>query len=115
MADYWNENEYEHIVGPDYEHTGGYHGDETSVEQIRGCTTAQCLVAKREHWQPSNDDLDFERHSAYHLTGLADCNWLKKTKFTPVLHGVDQIAAVYGAQPSGIIKFAFNPILRSDH
>ncbi|KPM40538.1 hypothetical protein AK830_g6027 [Neonectria ditissima] len=64
--------EYEHISGPGCTHLGGYHGDRISAEEMRGCTTVQCLVRKLGDWYPRSDDLRFERESKFHLTGLSD-------------------------------------------
>lgn len=62
---------YEHIAGPGCRSIRGYHGDKISVEEMRGCTTVQCLMPKEEDWKPRHDDLDFEKESTYQLTGLA--------------------------------------------
>lgn len=76
--------EYEHIAGPTCQHLGGYHGDKISAEEMRGCTTIQCLIAKPDDRQPLRDDLAFEQVSAYHLTGLAeDITSSGKVEFSP--------------------------------
>lgn len=54
----------------------GYHGIAISVEAMRGCNTAQCLVPKPtndwERWEPRADDEPFEIEGDYFLSGLTD-------------------------------------------
>ncbi|KAE8369255.1 hypothetical protein BDV27DRAFT_121026 [Aspergillus caelatus] len=62
---------------------------------MRGCHTVQCILAKRQEWEPRPDDLAFERESRYHLTGVAEIMSSSGDglKFAPVRHGVDNIRA----------------------
>lgn len=84
----------EHIAGPDCTSTGGYNGHRISLEEMRGCTSFQCLMEKRSDWQASEDDEDFEIESNYFLTGLGidmpsrDEN---SPRVFPVRHGADEI------------------------
>ena len=86
---------YEHIAAPDCEHTEGYHGDQISVVEMRGCQTVQCLVLKGENWKPQDDDMEFEKTSSYQLTGLADHmpSGGHDLKFSPVRNGVESADA----------------------
>jgi hypothetical protein len=63
---------HEHIAGPSCRDTGAYLPHAISAEEMRNCHTVQCLLRKPRGWQPSADDLDFEKGSEYFLTGLAD-------------------------------------------
>ena len=60
----------EHIAGPACGHKGGYSGHRISVEEMRGCTTLQCLVRKPDGWHPEDDDEGFEREGRHFLSGL---------------------------------------------
>ncbi|KAE8141639.1 hypothetical protein BDV38DRAFT_190483 [Aspergillus pseudotamarii] len=86
---------YEHIAGPDCRNILGYLGRNISTEEMRGCHTVQCILAKRQDWEPRPDDLAFERESQYHLTGVAEImpSSGDGLKFAPVRHGVDNIRA----------------------
>ncbi|KAK4092408.1 hypothetical protein Purlil1_3029 [Purpureocillium lilacinum] len=81
--------EYEHVAGPDCQHTNCYNGHNISVEQMTDCLTAQCLYVKPDDWEPRPDDMPFEATSRYCLSGLAGnvpsggCD----LKFTPARHG----------------------------
>ncbi|RAQ45561.1 hypothetical protein AFGD_005874 [Aspergillus flavus] len=86
---------YEHIAGPDCRNTQGYLGKNISAEEMTGCHTVQCILAKREDWEPRPDDMEFEHKSRYHLTGVAE-NMPSSgygLKFAPVRHGIDNIQA----------------------
>lgn len=73
----------EHIAGPNcvasrYVHA--YSGYRVSFEEMKACTTVQCLGPKDSDymvdldrgWKPLPDDEDFERTSNYCLSGLGD-------------------------------------------
>ena len=64
----------EHIAGTGCNSTIGYNGCHISVEEMYGCSTSQCLSAKRSlsKWTPEADDQDFELHGDYFLSGLND-------------------------------------------
>ncbi|KAJ6446439.1 E3 ubiquitin-protein ligase BRE1 [Purpureocillium lavendulum] len=81
--------EYEHIAGPDCQHTSCYNGNNISVEQMADCMTAQCLLVKPDNWAPRPDDMDFEATSRYFLTGLAGNvpSGGDGMKFAPARHG----------------------------
>lgn len=68
---------WEHVsAAPDCWASEGYHGMDISVEAMRGCNTAQCLVPKStEDWDlfgPRADDEPFEIDGDYFLSGLTD-------------------------------------------
>ena len=83
-------NHLEHLAGPSCTNHSGYSGHRISAEEMRGCTTSQCLVKKPSDWVPEADDKGFELDSNYFLSGLGsympsrdDAN----TKFDPHRHG----------------------------
>lgn len=87
--------QHEHIAGPDCGNTGGYNGHRISVEEMKGCTTSQCLIPKAltgfQDWQEPDGtpltaargtedvsdprdmpvDEPFEIEGAYFLSGLS--------------------------------------------
>ena len=67
-------NNIEHIAGSGCCNTQGYSGHKISVEEMRGCQVAQCLVRKPQGWtfEPMEDDDDFEKGGAFFLSGLTD-------------------------------------------
>ncbi|UNI14294.1 hypothetical protein JDV02_000938 [Purpureocillium takamizusanense] len=81
--------EYEHVAGPDCQHTNCYNGHNISVEQMTDCLTAQCLYIKPDNWEPRPDDMAFEATSRYCLTGLAGNvpSGGYGIKFAPTRHG----------------------------
>jgi hypothetical protein len=68
------DSDVEHIAGPGCLNRAGYSGHEISVEEMRGCQVAQCLVRKPQGWngEPWEDDEDFEKTGAFFLSGLTD-------------------------------------------
>jgi hypothetical protein len=66
----------EHIAGPNCEDTQGYNGNDIPAEEMRTCTTIQCLIEKQWQWQlewrPEPDDGVFENEGDYSLSGLGD-------------------------------------------
>ncbi|KAF7590716.1 hypothetical protein BBP40_002507 [Aspergillus hancockii] len=92
---YYKARCYEHIAGPDCRNSQGYLARNISPEEMRHCHTVQCLLAKREGWEPQVDDLDFEQKSRNHLTGVVESMPSSGygLKFAPVRHGVDDIRA----------------------
>jgi hypothetical protein len=42
----------EHIAGPNCENTQGYNGNNISAEEMRTCTTIQCLAERQWQWPP---------------------------------------------------------------
>lgn len=91
----WNEcQELEHLAGPRCEHASGYCGFNISAEEMRGCTTVQCLVVKTSEWTPEPDDQDFELTGKYFLSGL--CGQMPSRDIggptmTPPRHGAEDI------------------------
>lgn len=68
---------WEHIAGPNCVEHRGYDGNTIPVEEMKYCTTVQCIVGygvayheSSEEWHPERGDEDFERTSKYHLSGL---------------------------------------------
>lgn len=93
---YWYTQKYavEHIAGPRCIKSGGYSGHNISVEEMRGCQVAQCLVRKPEGWTfvPAEDDEDFEKEGAFFLSGLIDHMPSRDSNYPqaqPPRHGCD--------------------------
>jgi hypothetical protein len=93
-------NFVEHIAGVNCEHRQGYNGNAISAEEMRLCTTVQCIVPKDSEahgempdWFPASDDEDFERDSKYFLSGLGDrCgSWEDYSSVEPQRHNFDDI------------------------
>ncbi|KAE8395631.1 hypothetical protein BDV23DRAFT_178676 [Aspergillus alliaceus] len=86
---------FEHIAGPGCRNREGYLGRNISVEEMRGCHTVQCLIMKNPDWEPRGDDLEFERESQFHLTGVTESMPSSGygLKFAPIRHGIDNIQA----------------------
>jgi hypothetical protein len=90
----------EHIAGVECGHRHGYNGNAISVEEMKLCTTVQCIVEKDSDahgampdWFPEPDDEDFERDSKYFLSGLGDrCgSWEDDTTVEPQRHDFNDI------------------------
>ena len=82
----------EHLAGPGCLHPSGYSGARISAEQMRGCTTVQCLVRKTSDWSPEQGDQDFELASDYFLSGLSatmPSRDVSGPETLPKRHGVD--------------------------
>ena len=101
--DYWRakykrkteQRRIEHLAGPGCQHPHGYCGFNVTAEEMRGCTTNQCLVRKPSEWEPQPDSYDFERKSNYFLSGLS--SYMKPRLdnnpwYTPPRHGVEQLS-----------------------
>ena len=75
----------EHIAGPGCVHEGGYHGHAISLEEMRGCTTHQCLVWKGDGWLTDSEDekTEIEPRSNYYVTGTGD--YLPAYDFDPAV------------------------------
>ena len=88
---YLDEQNFEHIAGPNCRNTNGYHGHAISVEEMRNCYTFQGLIRKSRDWVPASDDEDFELESNYFLSGI--CGHMPSThagylpEVTPPRHG----------------------------
>ena len=81
---------FEHLAGPGCIHYGGYSGHGITAEQMRGCTTVQCLVRKTPEWRPGPDDQSFELDGKYFLTGLSGGMPSRdkgNPQFVPIRHG----------------------------
>ena len=61
----------EHLAGPRCNHASGYCGFNISAEEMKGCTTLQCLVRKTPEWTSEPDDQEFEQSGEYYLSGLS--------------------------------------------
>ncbi|KAI0167625.1 hypothetical protein BJ166DRAFT_520332 [Pestalotiopsis sp. NC0098] len=71
--------EYEHLAGgleckwlESCVCEGAYNGHAISAEEMRGCTTLQCLVPKGDDWESEDDDEEFEKSGKFFLSGLSD-------------------------------------------
>ncbi|KAL4908049.1 hypothetical protein BDW74DRAFT_175833 [Aspergillus multicolor] len=71
----------DHIAGPGCKsNEGAYKGSQISIDEMRGCRTAQFLVWKEGDemtsegltWEPEADDLEFEAENDYFLSGVCD-------------------------------------------
>jgi hypothetical protein len=92
---YHNGRDVEHIAGPRCEDWNGYSGYDISVEEMRGCQTAQCLVRKPRglKFEPLPDDQDFEKDGDFFLSGLTDHMPSRDSGFpqlTPARHNCDE-------------------------
>ncbi|KAL4731183.1 hypothetical protein ACLX1H_000144 [Fusarium chlamydosporum] len=66
------EDDQEHIPGPNCGQSGAYNGHRITMEAMKHCQTLQCLVYKPADWQPQPDDEEFEVSGHYFLSGLSD-------------------------------------------
>jgi hypothetical protein len=91
---------WEHIAGPVCLHEGGYSGHAISVEEMKYCTTMQCIVPYDSQYNqsfpdpgPEPDDEGFERRGVYHLSGLGDrCgSWEDDCNVYPARHGCHEV------------------------
>ena len=86
--------ELEHLAGPRCEHVRGYCGFNISPEEMKGCTTSQCLVRKTPGWASEPHDQGFEQSGMYHLSGLCGAmpprNW-DGLSITPPRHDADNL------------------------
>ena len=110
-------NFIEHIAGVDCGHPHGYNGNAISAEEMRLCTTVQCIVEKRSEahdplpeWSPEPDDEDFERDSKYFTSGLGDrCgSWEDDCTVEPVRHGFNDLNPM-STEGFGLGDLAFHP------
>jgi hypothetical protein len=65
----------EHIPGPSCEEARAYSGHAISLQEMRGCRTAQFLIHKsvpEQPWQPDSLHESWEMTEDYFLSGLAD-------------------------------------------
>lgn len=88
-------HEVEHIAGPRCRYRSGYSGHRISVEEMRGCQVAQCLVRKPKGWkfEPLEDDENFEKEGGFFLSGLTDHMPSRDSSsphVQPPRHGCDQ-------------------------
>ena len=89
------ERDVEHIAGPRCCCRSGYSGHKISVEEMRGCQVAQCLVRKPKGWkfEPEADDEEFEKEGGFFLSGLTDhmpSRDMSSPRVQPPRHGCDQ-------------------------
>ena len=94
----------EHISGPTCQASNvsqAYSGYQLSFEEMKACTTIQCLGPKTSEymlgphniWKRSSDDEDFERTSDYCLSGLGDRPGSidDVSSCYPIRHGADEL------------------------
>lgn len=95
----------EHIAGPNCEDTQSYNGNHISAEEMRTCTTVQCLVEKTSQmrdwlpeWESEPNDEDFETESNYFLSGLGDRigSWEDDGFCSPRRHNVGELDPALG-------------------
>lgn len=93
--DYDHKETIEHIAGPGCKNDKGYNGLDISAEEMRGCTTFQCLARKDSTWHPEVDDQQFELNGDYFLTGLGGYMPSRDSGYgadiRPPRHGSDEI------------------------
>ncbi|TGO51559.1 hypothetical protein BOTNAR_0352g00070 [Botryotinia narcissicola] len=85
------ENKFTHLPGPKCSGSKGYNGNFITAQEMRGCTTAQCLVYKGNDWSPSPDDEDFELEGDVFLSGIGDhvpSRDMGDIVLTPARHGL---------------------------
>ncbi|KAF7859462.1 uncharacterized protein EAF02_010910 [Botrytis sinoallii] len=86
------ENKFTHLPGPKCSGSKAYNGNLITAQEMRGCTTAQCLVYKDHDWSPSPDDEDFELEGDVFLSGLGDhvpSRDMGYVVLAPARHGLD--------------------------
>lgn len=84
----------EHLAGPQCNHASGYCGFNISAEEMRGCTTLQCLVKKTPEWESEPDDWEFEQSGEYYLSGLSGqmpSRDIDGPRMTPPRHGDEKL------------------------
>lgn len=95
----------EHVAGPFCEDIQSYNGTHISAEEMRTCTTVQCLIEKAgrvRDWLPARvsepDEEEFERESKYFLSGLGDKigSWEDDAFCSPMRHNVDELDPALG-------------------
>lgn len=91
-----NSDTYEHIAGTGCSSTQGYSGHRILLEEMEGCRAIQCLVTNKTPdypYESEEDDEDFERETAYFLTGIGDGSpdEAPLVHIQPPRHGVDQL------------------------
>lgn len=71
--------EYEHLAGgleckwlENSVCGGAFNGHAISAEEMRGCSTLQCLVPKGHGWETEDGDEEFEKSGKFFLSGLSD-------------------------------------------
>lgn len=102
---------YEHIAGPDCVDHHAYNGYAISAEEMKFCTTMQCIVLYDNEYHESYpnqwsepDDEEFERQGVYHLTGLGDAcgSWEDDCSVYPKRHGCYEVYPMaYGGFKDG--------------
>ena len=107
----------EHIAGPNcVARNHAYSGYQLSYEEMKACTTIQCLGPKESEfmiggdngWEPSSDDEEFERTTNYCLSGLGDRPGATEcdTPCYPERHGADNLMpGEYGGFDDGDLPF----------
>jgi hypothetical protein len=86
----------EHIAGPSCLDERGYNGHNISAQEMKGCTTYQCLAYKGPDWTPEPDDQEWEKESEFFLTGIGDrfpSRDMASPNVYPPRHGWDEGAA----------------------
>lgn len=84
----------EHLAGPRCKHASGYCGFNISAEEMKGCTTLQCLVMKTPEWISEPDDQEFEQSGEYYLSGLSGqmpSRDIGGPRMTPPRHGAEDL------------------------
>lgn len=106
----WDEcQKLEHLAGPRCKHASGYCGFNISPEEMKGCTTLQCLVEKTPEWTPEADDQDFELSGKYYLSGLSGhmpSRDIGGPTMTPPRHGAKDL---YPDVNEGGVPMPFHP------
>lgn len=91
----WDEcQKLEHLAGPRCKHVSGYSGFNISPEEMKGCTTLQCLVRKTPEWTSEPDDQEFEQSGEYYLSGLSGqmpSRDIGGPRMTPPRHGAKDL------------------------
>jgi len=65
------------------------------MEEMKGCRAVQCLLVKKDDWEPEIDDQDFERDSKVFLTGLGDGSPdMSSISFLPQRHVSTMLTAI---------------------
>lgn len=107
----------EHIAGPNcIADNHAYSGYQLSYEEMKACTTIQCLgpktsefmLGRDQTWEPLPDDEEFERTTDYCLSGLGDRPGATEcdTPCYPERHGAeDLVPGEFGGFEDGDLPF----------
>ncbi|ETS87757.1 hypothetical protein PFICI_01585 [Pestalotiopsis fici W106-1] len=92
-----------------------FNGHFISADEMRGCNTVQCFVAKSDNWVPEPDDQKFEISGRFFLSGLGyqwarQGNW--RASVCPPRHDIEDVKAInnfHMSEGPGVPCLPFHP------